>query len=190
MSEINLKVKQNYEYLEELSFSEKNIQEDTIFLKEKNNRKDWLKNSVKVEHSTAKDEMSLIIEKKLFPYKYGIKLHCPNFTEKPFFRFDSDGPTHRNKIENSLAEQPITTPHFNTYDEKGQEFAYKSDILRNDKEAKAIAENIEFGISHFFQETNIKLNGKDEFPGLTTENPELFEIESQTDPLNGIEFLD
>ena len=34
----------------------------------------------------------------------------------------------------------------------------KSDVLKSEKDAKAIVENLDFGISHFFQETNIKTN--------------------------------
>jgi hypothetical protein len=73
---------------------------------------------------------------------------------------------------------------------KGQEFAYKSDALKSEKDAKAIIENLDFGISHFFQETNIKTNGKEEFPKIKVNEPELFEIEPKTDPLSGIDFLD
>jgi len=190
MSKLNLDVRDNYEYLQKLSYEEKNLSINPIVLEPKKNNGDWLIQSTKIDHFTIKENITLIVEKKLSLYKYGIKLHCPNFTEKPYFRFDSDGPAHRNKTELPLSEQKITTPHFNTYDEKGQEFAYKSDTLKSEEDAKAIVENLDFGISHFFQETNIKTNGKTEYPEIRVDNPELFEIEPETDPLNGIEFLD
>tara|TARA_B110000211_G_C13886840_1_gene467717 strand:- start:225 stop:797 length:573 start_codon:yes stop_codon:yes gene_type:complete len=190
MNKINFDVKDNYEYLQELSFEEKNLNTNPIVLQPKRNNGDWLKQSNQIIHSTINENITLIVEKKISLYKYGIKLHCPDFTEKPYFRFDSDGPAHRNKTELPLSEQKITTPHFNTYDEKGQEFAYKSDALKSEKDAKAIIENLDFGISHFFQETNIKTNGKEEFPKIKVNEPELFEIEPKTDPLSGIDFLD
>lgn len=190
MSKLNLDVRDNYEYFQELSYEEKNLVTNSIVLEEKKNNKDWLKQSVKIDHSTINENITLIVEKKQSLYKYGIKLHCPNFTEKPYFRFDSDGPAHRNKTELPLSEQIITTPHFNTYDEKGQEFAYKSKTLKSEKDAQAIIDNLDFGISHFFQETNIKTEGKTEYPEIKVNEPELFEIEPKTDPLNGIDFLD
>ncbi|TCK67207.1 hypothetical protein DFQ05_0980 [Winogradskyella wandonensis] len=190
MSKINLDVRDNYEYFEELTYSEKNIKDNPIILEPKRNNRDWLKQSTKVDHSTIEENIKLIIEKKLSLYKYGIKLHCPSFTEKPYFRFDSDGPAHRNKTDQPLNEQLITTPHFNSFDKKGQEFAYKSDVLKSEEDAKAIVENLDFGISHFFQETNLKLNNGEEFPEIKVTEPELFEIEPEIDPLNGIEFLD
>lgn len=189
MSKLNIDVKDNYDYLKELSYTEKNIDTKLIILEPKRNNRDWLIKTTKIDHSTIDENITLIVEKKLSLYKYGIKLHCPDFTEKPFFRFDSDGPAHRNKDELSLSEQKITTPHFNTYDENGQEFAYKSLVLKNEKDSKAIVENIDFGISHFFQETQIKINGKEDYPEIKVNEPELFEIDSETDPLNGIDFL-
>lgn len=190
MSKLNLDVKDNYEYFQDLSYKIKNLPTNPIVLTAKENNKDWLKTSTKIDHSTIPENINLIVEKKRSVYKYGIKLHCPNFTEKPYFRFDSDGPSHRNKTEVPLTQQIITTPHFNTYDDKGQEFAYKSDALLNKLDAKAIVDNIDFGISHFFQETNILTNGKEEYPEIKVHELELFEIEPDNDPLNGIEFLD
>ncbi|EAQ49592.1 hypothetical protein [Leeuwenhoekiella blandensis] len=190
MSKINLEVRDNYEFLQELSYEEKNLNTNTIVLEPKRNNRDWLKQSSNIDHSTIEENITLIVEKKISFFKYGIKLHCPNFTSQPYFRFDSDGPAHRNKSEPSLPEQKITTPHFNTFDEKGNEFAYKSETLKRDEDAQAIAEDLNFGISHFFKETNIKTNGKEEFPEIKIDEPELFEIELDTDPLNGIDFLD
>ncbi|MBU2947410.1 hypothetical protein [Zobellia uliginosa] len=190
MSKVNNEVKDNYELLQKLTYGPKNLATDLIILQPKKNNLDWLKQSAKIDHLIIDENITLIVEKKLSLYKYGIKLHCPNFTEKPYFRFDSDGPAHRNKTELPLSEQKITTPHFNTYDDKGQEFAYKSDALKSEEDAKAIVENLDFGISHFFHETNIETNGKAEYPEIKVDEPELFEIEPETDPLNGIDFLD
>lgn len=190
MSKINFEVRDNYEYFEELTYSEKNIKEKVIVLEPKSNNSDWLKQTTKTHHSTIEENITLIIEKKFSLYKYGIKLHCPDFTEKPYFRLDSDGPAHRNKTNQSLNEQLITTPHFNSFDSKGQEFAYKSDVLKSEKDAKAIVENLEFGISHFFQETNLILNNGNEFPEINIYEPKLFENKTEIDPLNGIDYLD
>ena len=190
MGKSNIDIKNNYEYFKDLCYAEKNLKANPIVLEPKKSNRDWLKQSEKIEHSTIDENINLVVEKKISLYKYGIKLHCPNFTEKPYFRFDSDGPAHRNKTELPLPEQKITTPHFNTYDEKGQEYAYKSEVLKNEEDAMAIVKNLDFGISHFFQETNIKTHGKEEYPKIEVNEPELFEVKPENDPLNGIDFLD
>lgn len=69
-------------------------------------------------------------------------------------------------------------------------------MLKSAEDAKAIVENLDLGISHFFQVTNIKTNGKEEYPEIKVTQPnqpnqlKLFAIEPKTDPLNGIDFLD
>lgn len=186
MSKSNIDVKDNFDYFNELVYSEKNIEDEKILLLPKRNNRDWLINKTNVQHSTIDDEIVLIIEQKISLYKYGIKLHCSDFTEKPYFRFDSDGPAHRNTSKYPLSEQLVTTPHFNTFDEEGEEFAYKNDVLKKDEEAKAISENIDFGVSLFFQEANIKTKQKDEYPEIM--NDQLFDFDVESDPLKGIDF--
>lgn len=151
MQRKNIEVKDDFEFFTELTYGEKLVAENPIYLEQKVTHKDWLTKTTKVEHSTISKKLDLTIERKKSFYKYGIKLACKDFANEPFFRFDSDGPAHRNSSSDiPLSEQKITTPHFNSFDDNGIAIAYKSEVLKKENEAKAIAENIEFGLSHFF----------------------------------------
>jgi len=67
--------------------------------------------------------------------------------------------------------------------------AYKSDVLKIEKEAIAIAENIDFGLNHFFFESNINKSEGKKTPNIELKVPELFEDNIETDPLNGVDFI-
>lgn len=190
MQRKNKAVKDDFEYYTELTYGEKAVKENPIYLEQKVTHKDWLSKNSIVEHSTINEKVDLTVERKKSLYKYGIKLSCKQFTNEPYFRFDSDGPAHRNTSEHiPLSEQKITTPHFNCFDNEGMAIAYKSDVLKKEGEAKAIVENIEFGLSHFFQETNINQGDDESAPQIELKIPELFEDTSETDPLNGVNFI-
>ena len=188
MKIINNDIRDDFDFFIELMDGEKKVEKEIIYLKQKPTHKDWLSETVNVNHETINEKIGLIIEKKKSYYKYGIKLICKHLTSTPFFRFDSDGPAHRNISDDiPLSEQKVTTPHFNTFDNTGLSIAYKTETLRKEKDAKAIAENINFGVSHFFQETNINTDGR--FPEIKLNVPELFEETIEIDPLNGIDFI-
>lgn len=190
MKKINIQVKEDFDYFNELTFGSKLLKENPILLVQKINHKDWLSKTINVIHSNVDDNIELLVEKKKSLYKYGFKLICKNFLDEPFFRFDSDGPAHRNAIENiPLNEQRVTTPHFNSFDNNGYYFAYKSDVLKDDGNAQAIVNNLEFGFDHFCKETNINQREKDVIPKVEISNPELFEDNLESDPLNGIDFI-
>lgn len=162
--EIVYEIKDNYKKFEELFKKEKIINDNIIILKEKGSNKDWLLGDSSIQIETDSKDILFIAEKKKLDNKYGLKYRCESFYKKPYFRFDSDGPAHRNYIENiPLEEQKITTPHFNTYNKDGISIAYKNEILKDDEKAKIIAEDINFGVSLFCQETNSKTIN-DEFP--------------------------
>jgi hypothetical protein len=108
-----------------------------------------------------------MVEQSKRDNKYGIKLRCANFIKQPYFRFDSDGPAHRNENPKiPLEEQSIKTPHFNSFDENGNYIAYQNETLKNQTKAQIIANDINFGISLFCMETNSKLNDNN-FPTIT-----------------------
>lgn len=190
MQRKNIEVKNDFKHYTELTYGEKLVKEKTILLEQKDTHKDWLSKTSNVEHKNIGDKIDLTVERKKSFYKYGIKLTCKAFTKEPYFRFDSDGPAHRNKSNDiPLSEQKITTPHFNCFDKKGRAIAYKTDILKKEGDSKAIAENIEFGLSHFFQETNINQHGGKIVPVIELKVPELFVDNAETDPLNGVNFI-
>lgn len=187
---INLEIRDNYDFFIELLNEDKELDADVIYLEQKITNKDWLSNITPVFHSTIEDEINLIVERKRSFYKYGIKLICKTITKEPFFRFDSDGPAHRNRLSNiTLSEQIITTPHFNSFNKTGLSIAYKTDTLKQENEAKAITENINFGLSHFFQEANINTEILGRYPEVKLKVPELFDENKETDPLNEVDFI-
>lgn len=159
MIRVNKDILAKYDLFEELHTKEKVLSSHTIILDQKKNNSRWLLGSSKVVHKTINEEVLLIVEQSKRDSKYGLKLRCEALTNEPFFRFDSDGPPHRNSFpEVPLDQQSISTPHFNTYDNKGRLVAYKGSILDKEEEAKAIVEDINFGASLFCQESNTALS--------------------------------
>lgn len=173
MSKTNKDIQNHFGLFTELAYNEKIAVKNIIQLEQKKNNVRWKIGQSEVQHKTIKESILLIVEKSKRDSKYGIKLLCPSFTNEPFFRFDSDGPTHRNTSPNiPLEDQPVTTPHFNSFKEDGRPIAYKNEAIINEKNSKKIAEDINFGVSLFCIETNTKLsNGA--FPIIADKEPEL-----------------
>ncbi len=173
MNKTNKEIKDQFEFFTELVNDEKTVLTETIQLESKRNNAYWLTGQSNVQHKTITEDIALLIERSKRDTKYGIKLRCPALTEEPFFRFDSDGPAHRNDFPDiPLEEQSVTTPHFNSFQENGKSIAYKNDTLKNENEAKSIAEDINFGISLFCMETNSRLEDGD-FPTVVDKAPEI-----------------
>lgn len=155
----NIEVKDQFNFFNELVYEEKIILDKEIILRPKKNNIYWFEGQSNVQHNTVSEGIVFMIEQSKRDNKYGIKLRCKNFIKQPYFRFDSDGPAHRNENpEIPLEEQSIKTPHFNSFDENGNYIAYKNETLKNETEAQIIANDINFGISLFCMETNSKLN--------------------------------
>lgn len=155
MVRVNKDILAKYNLFEELHRNEKVLSNHVIILGHKKNNSRWLMGSSPVSHLTVNEEIVFIVEQSKRDSKYGFKLRCEALTNEPFFRFDSDGPAHRNSSSKiPLDQQSISTPHFNTYDSQGKLIAYKGSILEKEKEAKAIVEDINFGASMFFLESN------------------------------------
>jgi len=152
---------------------EKIVLTEMIQLEPKKSNAKWLSGQSNVQHQTISEGIILLVERSKRDSKYGIMLRCPSLTNEPFFRFDSDGPAHRNDFPDiPLEEQSVTTPHFNSFQENGKSIAYKNETLKKENEAKSIAEDINFGVSLFCMETNSKLEGGG-FPSVVDKEPEL-----------------
>lgn len=190
MRGINLEIKNEFSRFESLVKTEKEIKINKIHLKQKQNNKNWLTSSTEVYHPNE-NPLNLTAEKQKFCTKYAIKLQCVDLTNTPFIRFDSDGPAHRNKENTiSLKDQLVTTPHFNSFNEKGNAIAYKTSELEKKAESDAIVNNIEFGLDHFFNQTNIRNSNPSTIVKVgVREEPTLFEDFNETDPLNNVDFI-
>ena len=180
MNKINKEIKDKFDFFTQLVNDYKIIISKEIILNPKNNNPKWLIGKSKVKINNYEHPIFFSIEKKIKQdYKYGIKLICPLLTKEPFFRFDSDGPSHRNNYLNiPLEEQIITTPHFNTFNKDGKNLAYKNEKLKNENESKIIKKQIDKGVALFCIETNSKLSSND-YPSVINQHEQLSPIEEQ-----------
>lgn len=160
MNKQNHEIKDKFELFEKLCLEDKIIQDEKILLQSKTNNERWLAGDSNCDvDSKSVKSLVLIVEKQKLYKKYHIKLKSADLSKVPFFRFDSDGPAHRNNDEDiPLEEQKITTPHFNSFNNEGYSIAYKNDVLRNEQHSEIIINDINFGISLFCQESNSKLS--------------------------------
>ncbi|HCQ13760.1 hypothetical protein [Flavobacterium sp.] len=173
MKKANKEIKNQFDFFNELVYTDKIISDNEVIMHPKKSNAFWLNGQSNVQHSTISEDIIFMIEQSKRDNKYGIKLRCTNFINEPFFRFDSDGPAHRNEDPNiPLDEQLIKTPHFNSFDESGNYIAYHNDTLKKENEAIIIANDINFGISLFCMETNSKLKDNN-FPTLVQLIPEI-----------------
>lgn len=158
------KIREDYQFYNSLLMNRKSIFSEVIEINSKGNNANTLEKIEPLKHVSIDDNMVLIVDVKLNNHSFfQFKLRYRDYVEQPFFRFDSDGDTHRNKIDGiPLVEQIITTPHFHKFNTDGLEIAYKTDKLLNPQESKAL-EDINLCIVHFFQESNIRLK-EDDYP--------------------------
>ncbi len=153
------------------------------------NKNFLINDQVFLRHTTLENKIIFISEVKVRDYKYfQFKLRCKDFCDPPFFRYDSDGDTHRNYDENiPLREQQITTPHFHYFNSKGIEIAYKTEKLLDDKE-KAALEDISLCVVHFCHEGNIRIDDEG-FPEITILSGTLGLKHTEDDPNSGVNFI-
>lgn len=161
MNRTNKDIRDQFDFFTELLEKNKIVLSETIQLDFKRSNVKWLTGQSSVQHQTISDNIVFFVERNRADLKYGIKLRCPSLTQEPFFRFDSDGPAHRNDFpEIPLEEQIVNTPHFNSYKPNGKPFAYQNLKLKDRKEALIISADINFGVSLFCTETkSMLLNG-------------------------------
>lgn len=173
MNRANKDIKDRFDFFEKLISEDKIVLTRVIQLEQKKSNVQWLTGQSVLQHQTIDDNLIILIERSKRDLKYGIKLSCQSLTKEPFFRFDSDGPAHRNNYPDiPLEEQSVTTPHFNSYREDGKPIAYKNETLKEEGNAKIIVGDINFGVSLFCMETNSKLQNGD-FPEIIDKAPEL-----------------
>ena len=112
-------------------------------------------------------------------------LRCVPFCERPFFRYDSTGPSHRNSnLPIPIEEQQVPTPHFHRFVADGKEIAYKTKVLLDEKQSKVL-EDISMCVLHFMQEANIKFEN---FDLISTPGVLPFKMEENIDPLENVQF--
>lgn len=183
-------IKENYSYYKNLLSERKSIFTEVIEINKIGNNHNTLESVVGVTHPNAiGDKMVLLVDVKVNNHDFfQFKLRYKSFIEAPFFRFDSDGETHRNKADGiSLKESQITTPHFHKFNKNGIEIAYKTDKLLDPKESRALVD-INLCIIHFFHESNTRLKD-DDFPEIKIMSDTLGFKMTKEDPNQNITFL-
>jgi|GEM_PF-377427 len=182
-------IKENYEFYNNLLQKRKSIFSRIIDIKEVGNNHNTLEKIETVHHEEIEDPMVLIVDVKLNNHNFfQFKLRYKEYLEQPFFRFDSDGETHRNKLKGvPLDQQQVTPPHFHKFNENGIEIAYKTDKLTDENERKAL-EDINLCIVHFFHESNLRLE-EDDFPQIIIESDSLGLTFANDDPNSNVNFL-
>lgn len=155
-------IAENYTFYEKLITERKSIFTDIIEINSVGNNANTLEKIETIAHPSIGDDLTLTVNVKLKNHDFfQFKLRYEKFCPQHFFRFDSDGETHRNKIDGiPLDQQSVPTPHFHKYHKSGIEIAYQTDKLIDKKEKKAL-EDINLCIKHFFHESNTRLKDDD-----------------------------
>ena len=187
--EVAPEIRDNYSYYNSLLKERKSIFQEVIEIYKVGNNSNFLESFKDVKHQTCNKDIHLIVTVRKQDHKYfQFKLRCQDLSRRPFFRYDSDGDTHRNYDDDiPFAEQQITTPHFHYYNEKGINIAYKTEQLLNEQERKAL-EDINLCIAHYCHEANIRLN-EDDFPSISIEPGTLPFVIVEEDPNSNVNFI-
>lgn len=185
----SLKIKNNYAFYSKLLQERKSIFSEIIEINKVGNNANILEKKELIKHKEIDANMLLIVDVKISNHNFfQFKLRYKEYVQQPFFRFDSDGETHRNKVKGIPFEsQLITTPHFHKFNENGVEIAYKTDKLLDVNEVKAL-EDINLCIKHFFHESNIRFN-EESFPEIKILSNSLGFSLQDKDPNSNIIFI-
>jgi hypothetical protein len=177
-------------YLNEKKVSEQN---EVIIADKKQSNQRWRQGSVSLSSDEA-NESDLVVEvRHRDDSGMKIQLFSPQMAEGPCFRYDGDGEAHRNRVEGMrLSESQVTTPHFHRFIDKKTEIAFKTEVLSDEKNAKAIVEDKDFALAHFCQEANVE--GQDQ-KGIDiklgeAELPLKITKPTFSDPMEGVDFND
>ena len=186
MQKVNKTIRDNYPKYCALIDEEKTLAKDRMVLdEEKANRSDIKEKSMPAYSERIPEDMTFIVQQKRendTEFKFILK--CIAFCKQPFFRFDSAGPSHRNSnLPIPIEEQQVPTPHFHKFLADGKEIAYKTDVLNNECQARAL-EDISICIFHFLQEAHFKYENFDLIskPGILPFK------QDENDPLINVQF--
>jgi hypothetical protein len=184
-------IRDNYTLYSDLLYNRKSTDEKKIDIStvKQNHRNLLMSDGVLLKHITLTEEIIFDSEVKIRNYRdFKFKITCRSLYKGPFFRYDSDGPTHQNYDESiPLKEQSITTPHFHNFNDKGIEIAYKTDQLLNDASRVAL-EDINLCVAHFCHEGNIRV-GESDFPSISILSKTLGLPLVEGDPNSGVNFI-
>lgn len=188
---INNNIKSNYDTYKVLVEGGKTILVSPIVVDQtKSNHKTIKEKVVQAKHESLEKDLEFVVQIKADdPTDFKFKLKCPAFDNSYFFRYDSAGACHRNSgLDVPIDQQRVPTPHFHKFMQMGEEIAYKTEVLKDQKQAEVL-EDVSLCIAHFCTESNTKGNSADT-PEIEVQSPGTlpFVYESDIDPLSGINF--
>ena len=188
---INNNIKSHYDTYKKLIEGDKNILISPIIVDQiRSNHKTIKEKTVPAKHEALKEELEFMVQIKEYdPTDFKFKLKCPSFDNCYFFRYDSAGTWHRNSnLDIPIDQQQVSTPHFHKFTQTGEEIAYKTEILNDPRQVKAL-EDVSLCIAHFCMESNTMYNNTD-IPQIVSLSPGTLPLvyESENDPLSGINF--
>ena len=136
------------------------------------------------------ESIELIVESKVENKRdFKFKLRAPEYVGVPFFRFDSDGVAHYNRLPDvELPEQKVDTPHFHRYDSEGRNIAYKTESLIIDSEKEALMNDISLSMAHFCDESNTYYNNVKHIEVVQTPPNELDFERVNDNPTEGVDY--
>lgn len=189
MDRINSEIKSDFGTFVTLLNNRKHTTEKLIYLNNKKPTRD--DTNYYDEHlSYTLNKVKLIIEaRQNVKTCFRFKLRCEEFTKEPYFRFDSDGATHRNLDKTlPLSKQIIKTPHFNTFNKDGIGIAYRTNELENPVTEGILMKDITLCFAHFCHESNIRFPLEDFSEIIPYPNDILPLDTNNEDPLANINF--
>lgn len=127
------------------------------------------------------DELSTTVEVNVVDYsRFTFRLTSDGIPY-PFFHYDSAGQAHRNRLQPLGKGDLIKCPHFNTFNEDGYYYAYRTDVIEDQEEHLGTHD---FALNHFFIEGNII--PEEGVPSVKLD-PKLF-THSSKNPVEGVHF--
>lgn len=184
-------IREQYNVYQTLLSERKTISDKVINVSErkKNQRNFYTSPVSNLKHVYFDDPVNLLVEVRVDNHKsFKFQLKYPPLSPTPFFRFDSDGGTHRNYDDDlPFEDQSVDTPHFNYFSSTGLLLAMQTPELKNSQVRNVLIDDINLCLAHFCSEANIRLHEED-FPEVAIMPNLLNLILDKSDPNSGIIF--
>jgi hypothetical protein len=182
-------IRSKYGLYRKLLREHKYVLRDTVDVVKITGQPAFLEGKAHVAHIDLDAEITLAIRVKSNDHDFfRFELRCNELSDQPFFEFHSDGCTRRNADETvPLAQQRVTTPHFNRYNQQGASVTYKMAAEQPEKESDTPVD-INRSLAYFCHEAKLNLRD-DEFPAIRVLPNALPLHVTQKDPNSTVLFL-
>lgn len=118
---------------------------------------------------------------------FSLRILSTIIPSKVIYRYDSDGPEHKNKVDYiPLPQQSVPTPHYHRFDSQGYLLAYQTEDMKDNSQISNW-KDIEKVFDYFCQSGNIHTNIPDDKPRIVVNTGSL-PLDLGDDPTNGLNF--